>query len=81
MQGHASTILKRDDLTDRKALGTRVGDELRPQIADGTHAYDATRFDTRQILMRFNSARVRAPTTFHIGHLLVCSAANREQLH
>jgi hypothetical protein len=72
MQGHASAIVQRDELTDREALGTRVGAAPRLEITDGANAYDAARPDTRQILVRFSCARVWAKTALRTTHVRVC---------
>jgi hypothetical protein len=79
MQDHASAIFQRDELTDREALGTRVGDEWRREIADGANAYNATWLDTGK-LARVHGARVRTPTTFHATHFLPSSEATRDCL-
>ena len=68
MQDHASAIFQRDELTHREALGTRFVEALRPEVADGAKAYDATWLDREKIRVIVNGVRVRVPTTLHTAH-------------
>jgi hypothetical protein len=63
VQDHASAVLQRDELTYREALRTRCVDALRPEIADGAQAYDATWPDRGKIRVVVDGVRVRAPAT------------------
>ena len=68
MQDHAPAIFKRDELTYREAPGTCFIEALRPEIADGAKAYDATWLDREKIRVIVNGVRVRVPATLHTAH-------------
>ena len=68
MQDHPSAIFQRDELTYREALGARFVGALRPELADGPKAYDATWLDRNKIRVIVNAVRVRVPATLHTAH-------------
>jgi len=69
VQDHASAIFQRDELMYREALGTRFVEALRPEIADGAKAYDATWLDREKIRVIVNGIGMRVPATLHTAHL------------
>ena len=68
MQDHAPAILQCDELTYGEALGTRCVEPLRPEIADGAKAYDATWLDRGKSRVIVNGVRARVPATLDTAH-------------
>lgn len=70
MQDHAAAVIKRGVFADREALGVRIVEAFRSDVADRTQPYDSSWVDRAKIDATVSGVWVRMPTALHVAHFL-----------